>query len=84
MRLIQMIFGSQAHNHCARFAPAVLGRGEQCCAACAALNQHHFSGKPFAFAHWASKSSLLSIAKACPYLDVGGSLEVSELMQMTG
>ena len=26
----------------------------------------------------------LLIAKACPFLDVGGSLEVSELMQMPG
>lgn len=26
----------------------------------------------------------LTIAKACPFLDVGGSLEVSELMQMPG
>jgi len=26
----------------------------------------------------------LSIAKACPFLDIGGSLEVSELMQMSG
>ena len=26
----------------------------------------------------------LAIAKACPFLDVGGSLEVSELMQMPG
>ena len=26
----------------------------------------------------------LEIAKACPFLDVGGSLEVSELMQMPG
>ncbi len=26
----------------------------------------------------------LSMAKACPFLDIGGSLEVSELMQMPG
>ena len=26
----------------------------------------------------------LSIAKACPFLDIGGSLEVSELIQMPG
>ena len=26
----------------------------------------------------------LAIAKACPFLDIGGSLEVSELMQMPG
>jgi len=26
----------------------------------------------------------LTIARACPFLDVGGSLEVSELMQMPG
>ena len=26
----------------------------------------------------------LSIAKACPFLDIGGSLEVSELVQMPG
>ena len=26
----------------------------------------------------------LEIAKACPFLDIGGSLEVSELMQMPG
>jgi hypothetical protein len=26
----------------------------------------------------------LSIAKTCPFLDIGGSLEVSELMQMSG
>ena len=31
-----------------------------------------------------SEEAALSIAKACPYLDVGGSLEVSELMQMPG
>ena len=31
-----------------------------------------------------SEEAALSIAKACPYLDVGGSLEVSELMQMSG
>ncbi|NOZ53688.1 MAG: hypothetical protein GXP08_11195 [Gammaproteobacteria bacterium] len=29
-----------------------------------------------------SMEEALSIAKACPFLDVGGSLEVSELMQM--
>ncbi len=26
----------------------------------------------------------ISIAKSCPFLDIGGSLEVSELMQMPG
>lgn len=31
-----------------------------------------------------SEEAALSIAKACPYLEVGGTLEVSELMQMTG
>lgn len=31
-----------------------------------------------------SMASALSIAKACPFLDVGGSLEVSELIQMPG
>lgn len=31
-----------------------------------------------------SMKSALSIAKACPFLDIGGSLEVSELMQMPG
>ena len=29
-----------------------------------------------------SMDAALSIAKACPFLDVGGSLEVSELMEM--
>jgi hypothetical protein len=29
-----------------------------------------------------SMEAALSIAKACPFLDVGGSLEVSELVQM--
>ncbi|MCG6975605.1 MAG: YciI family protein [Acidiferrobacterales bacterium] len=31
-----------------------------------------------------SMDNALSTAKACPFLDVGGSLEVSELMQMPG
>ena len=31
-----------------------------------------------------STESALSIAKACPFLDIGGSLEVSELMQTPG
>ena len=31
-----------------------------------------------------SDEAALSIAKSCPYLDVGGTLEVSELMQMPG
>ena len=31
-----------------------------------------------------SKEKALEIAKACPFLDIGGSLEVSELMQMPG
>ena len=29
-----------------------------------------------------SMSAALSIAKACPFLDIGGSLEVSELIEM--
>ena len=31
-----------------------------------------------------SMEAALEIAKACPFLEVGGSLEVSELMQMPG
>jgi len=31
-----------------------------------------------------SMDAALSIAKACPFLDIGGSLEVSELMKMPG
>ena len=31
-----------------------------------------------------SMESALEIAKACPFLDIGGSLEVSELMKMPG
>jgi hypothetical protein len=31
-----------------------------------------------------SMEAALAIAKACPFLDIGGSLEVSELMQMQG
>jgi hypothetical protein len=31
-----------------------------------------------------SMAAALEIAKACPFLDIGGSLEVSELMQMPG
>lgn len=31
-----------------------------------------------------SMDSALKIAKACPFLDLGGSLEVSELIQMPG
>jgi len=31
-----------------------------------------------------SMEAALSIAKACPFLGIGGSLEVSELMQMSG
>ena len=31
-----------------------------------------------------SMEMALEIAKACPFLDIGGSLEVSELMQMPG
>lgn len=31
-----------------------------------------------------SEEAALGIAKACPFLEVGGSLEVSELMQMPG
>jgi hypothetical protein len=30
----------------------------------------------------ASMEAALSIAQACPFLEIGGSLEVSELMQM--
>jgi len=32
----------------------------------------------------ASMEQALAIAKACPFLDMGGSLEVSEIMQMPG
>jgi hypothetical protein len=31
-----------------------------------------------------SLDDAMTIAKACPYLDIGGSLEVSELMKMPG
>ena len=31
-----------------------------------------------------SMDAALSIAKGCPFLDIGGTLEVSELMQMPG
>ena len=31
-----------------------------------------------------SMEAALEIAKACPFLDIGGSLEVSELMRMPG
>ena len=31
-----------------------------------------------------SIEAALSISKSCPFLDIGGSLEVSELMQMPG
>ncbi len=31
-----------------------------------------------------SMDAALEIAKACPFLEIGGSLEVSELMQMPG
>jgi hypothetical protein len=31
-----------------------------------------------------SMESALSIARSCPFLEVGGSLEVSELIQMPG
>ena len=31
-----------------------------------------------------SMATALEIAKACPFLDIGGSLEVSELVQMPG
>ncbi len=31
-----------------------------------------------------SMDRALDIAKTCPFLDIGGSLEVSELMQMPG
>ena len=31
-----------------------------------------------------SMDEALSIAKDCPFLDIGGSLEVSEIMQMPG
>ena len=31
-----------------------------------------------------SEEAALSIAKACPFLEVGGTLEVSELMKMPG
>ncbi|MEE9322681.1 MAG: YciI family protein [Granulosicoccus sp.] len=32
----------------------------------------------------ASMEAALEIAKACPFLELGGSLEVSELMEMSG
>jgi hypothetical protein len=31
-----------------------------------------------------SMETALSVAKSCPFLDIGGSLEVSELIQMPG
>jgi hypothetical protein len=31
-----------------------------------------------------SMETAMSIAKSCPFLEIGGSLEVSELMQMPG
>ena len=31
-----------------------------------------------------SMDAALSIAKVCPFLDIGGSLEVSELVEMPG
>jgi len=31
-----------------------------------------------------SMDAALSIAKSCPFLDIGGSLEVSELVEMPG
>lgn len=31
-----------------------------------------------------SEDAALAIARACPFLDIGGSLEVSELMKMPG
>jgi len=31
-----------------------------------------------------SKDAALALAKACPFLEIGGSLEVSELMRMPG
>lgn len=31
-----------------------------------------------------SEQAALSIAESCPYLEIGGTLEVSELMQMSG
>ena len=31
-----------------------------------------------------SDDAALAVAKACPFLEVGGTLEVSELMQMSG
>jgi hypothetical protein len=31
-----------------------------------------------------SMESALAIAKSCPFLEIGGSLEVSELMKMPG
>ena len=31
-----------------------------------------------------SMDAALSVAKACPFLDIGGSLEVSELVEMPG
>lgn len=31
-----------------------------------------------------SEDEALSVAKACPYLEIGGSLEISEVMKMPG
>ncbi len=31
-----------------------------------------------------SEEEALSVAKACPYLEIGGSLEISEVMKMPG
>lgn len=38
----------------------------------------------FTLVEMASMEDALVIAKRCPFLDIGGSLEVSELMQMPG
>ena len=38
----------------------------------------------FTIVEAASMEAALSMAKACPFLDIGGSLEVSELVEMSG
>jgi len=38
----------------------------------------------FTLVEMASMEDALVVAKRCPFLDIGGSLEVSELMQMPG
>lgn len=38
----------------------------------------------FTLVEMASMEDALAVAKRCPFLDIGGSLELSELMQMPG